>query len=128
MGVNWDIALDGRLHDWLDAGPPVRWSAVMATPDRFEREVAAGAGFLDAILRAPEWRPRIDLGCLHLASARQCVLGQLFGHYATGVEKLGITPEQEFGLGFALTSAVQRLYANPWTALDEAWRRELTRA
>lgn len=45
-----------------------------------------GATLLD-VLR-PGWAEKIDLERLLLSSCSACVLGQLFGDYSTGVEKL----------------------------------------
>lgn len=96
--------------------------------DRFEAKVARGAGFLDRILGAPQWRPQIDVGRLALASNQRCVLGQLYGTYGAGVEKLRISPAEEIEFGVQLTVPMQLLYSNAWDVLTEAWRRQLTPA
>lgn len=50
--------------------------------------VAAGATVLDE--HAPDWVDRISLADLNIGSCRRCVLGQVFGHYFTGLDKLGL--------------------------------------
>ena len=57
----------------------------MATIDQ---RVAKGAALLDR--DGPEgWRGRIDCETLDLARCRDCILGQVYGEYGTGVGKLG---------------------------------------
>jgi len=112
---------------------------------RFETARAkAGATLLDLI--RPGWANEIDVGQLKLESGRSCVLGQLFGWYSDGVEKLFAirigTPDKSGFLdrldaaaadgGFCIpqdifarasVKAVGRLYDN----LTRAWKREIAR-
>jgi len=106
-----------------------RWGVGTLTADHFEPVVARGADFLDRMLGAPEWRPKIVPAGLQLASDRKCVLGQLYGDYGTGVERLRLTTGQEEAFGFHLPGSVQVQYApaNSWDVLTEAWRQELAR-
>jgi hypothetical protein len=57
--------------------------------------VAAGAALLDE--KIPGWRDEINIKTLDLVSFRQCILGQLFGHYRDGLEALDVSPEGAFG-------------------------------
>lgn len=50
--------------------------------------VVRGVELLDA--KEPGWRDRINLEALNLGDVHQCVLGQTFGHYLTGLGALGI--------------------------------------
>jgi hypothetical protein len=105
-----------------------RWDQAL-TPDEFRPAVARGAGFLDRVLSAPEWRPRINEATLRLESETCCVLGQLFsGGYSYGSNRLRLGIHEEIAYGFYVPGPVQVHYPNSWSVLTEAWRRELARA
>ena len=57
------------------------------TAGQLAERVAAGAALLDE--RAPGWRAKIDLAVLDLDSDTSCILGQVFGGYVAGLERLG---------------------------------------
>ena len=52
--------------------------------------VAAGAALLDAV--RPGWAEVVEPADLAMESCADCVLGQLYGHYAKGLESLGLDP------------------------------------
>jgi len=54
--------------------------------DYLQERVRAGAAWLDGV--DPSWRERIDLGRLQLAECCECILGQLYGNYAGGLDAL----------------------------------------
>lgn len=54
----------------------------------FESEVTAGVTILD--YHDPEWYEKIDLERLDMQSIENDILGQLFGGYFAGLDKLGI--------------------------------------
>lgn len=54
-----------------------------------EDRVASGAYMLD-VHYGPDWRNKIDLDTLDLKHCETCILGQVFGTYEDGLEKLGI--------------------------------------
>jgi len=56
--------------------------------------IERGATRLDA---APGWVEAIDIARLDVRSAKDCVLGQIFGDYATGKERLGIKDASPYG-------------------------------
>ena len=61
----------------------------MATTDRvLKARVERGAALLDA--EQPGWAPRIDVSTLELESQGFCMLGQLYGNYHVGTDRLGI--------------------------------------
>jgi len=49
-----------------------------------------GAEFLDDFYGHPEWRGLIDMKVLDMGSPWNCILGQLFGSFSTGCDRLGI--------------------------------------
>lgn len=81
-----------------------------------------GAALLDE--RMPGWADRIDLATLGMASMGRCVLGQLYGGYATGIETLfpdhvlSISPDHPAHVyGFDLRDPSRAA----WQALTDAW-------
>lgn len=58
-----------------------------------EERVASGAYMLD--VHAPGWRDKIDLDRLNVRSCDDCILGQVFGEYTTGLIELGVWPTGE---------------------------------
>jgi hypothetical protein len=81
-----------------------------------------GAVLLD--LREPGWVARIDTRTLDLRRSDRCILGQLYGHYLWGTERLRMQHRQALWRGFVLDadSADVRYYA-----LERAWRAEIAR-
>lgn len=71
----------------------------------------------------PNWRDELDWDRLDLSSAKDCILGQLFGGYTKGLTIL-------FGLELAESRALNRpapLYAFASTMMEPAWRAQRTR-
>lgn len=56
--------------------------------DENARAVARGAALLDE--KFPDWYKRIDLDALAMDNCCRCVLGQLFGLYSEGAERIGL--------------------------------------
>lgn len=52
-------------------------------------KVLRGIELLDR--EVPDWREKIDWDRLNMADCFRCILGQLFGEYAEGVDYLKIT-------------------------------------
>jgi hypothetical protein len=75
--------------------------------------VAAGAALLDE--KRPGWEMEIDCARLNIASRRDCMCGQLYGEYATGVVKLGVEPA-EYGF------LTLKLQPETFEELTEGWR------
>lgn len=99
----------------------------MATK-RIAKEIAKGMALLDQ--KGPEdWRGKIECDTLDMQSCFDCILGQLYGEYADGLQHLTRTGETTFARrhGFEVTmnedeeDGVTSLYAQ----LDEAWRQAL---
>lgn len=63
--------------------------------------VSAGAELLDR--KRPDWFLRVNLDKLDLGSGYECVLGQLYGAYASGVDRLELDwdADEPTRLGFS---------------------------
>ncbi len=64
----------------------------------YESSVEKGIAFLDE--RFPGWHNEIDVEKLDVMCAGRCVLGQLYGTYAGGLTKLGLTTQKSSECGF----------------------------
>lgn len=94
----------------------------MTIEDARER-VAKGAALLDQ--ERPGWAKAIDVGRLNIEACSRCVLGQLFGHYESGVTAiplLGPTGGRS-GRGFTLrgVEASDEEADVNWRLLQDAW-------
>lgn len=77
-----------------------------------------------------DWRSLIDTDILDMQFATKCILGQLFGWYDDGVEKIGLpldycsddAREQAVNLGFALPYESGR---EAYKQLTEQWKQAL---
>lgn len=69
----------------------------MKTPKQWRAAIRAGMAFLDAM--RPQWRRRIDLEKLDLSEPDCCVLGEVYGDYFKGRDRLlnGSVPTDEYG-------------------------------
>ena len=56
--------------------------------EELRARVVAGAALLDESV--PGWESKIDTSTLRLQSHTNCVLGQIFGDYTTGLTTLGL--------------------------------------
>lgn len=95
-----------------------------------QTRVAAGVAFLDR--QVPGWVDRIDVDNLNVASPVNCVLGQLYGMYSSGISALGLDQDQAAALGFqvevtgdSFSDFVRALVASAeeYPALTDEWRR-----
>lgn len=73
--------------------------------------VAAGAAFLDE--KRPGWFNEIDNATLDIASAKECVCGQLFGSYSTGIGTLGASTHS-VDYGFVVTDTTREELNIAW--------------
>lgn len=72
----------------------------------------------------PLWDTEVIVHWLYLDSATQCVLGQVYGHYARGLIELDVKPSQAAEYGFvARGSFDQRLLERAWAKAIKARRR-----
>lgn len=87
--------------------------------------VALGAALLSS--RKPDWRNRINLNTLDIKSAHCCPLGQLYGSYARGLEKLfdgDSNAARKHGF-IANRGNGQGAYDDESALLQEAWVAEI---
>lgn len=81
-------------------------------------KVARGARYLDRV--KPDWYGLVDVETLNLISAEDCVLGQVFGDYETGLSHLfgGNGPDltDRIEYGFTNTAVFEDL-----PELNEVW-------
>ena len=94
----------------------------MRTPLR--ERVEAGAALLDRKRRSKTWRRKIDLKQLNLESCQDCILGQLYGGYSVGLDRLErngewIWPDE---LGFDPAATDHRPLTRAWCEYIEATR------
>lgn len=91
------------------------------SPDELRTLVASAARRLD--VAAPSWRSRLDRAALDMMSCINCVLGQVFGDYWTGLRALyGL--EAAFG---TLTVPRDAQTFGVYAPLRAAWLAELDR-
>lgn len=97
-----------------------------------ELAAKAGAAYLDSWLRGRGWRGRINIERFDMNRSSDCVLGQLFGSYLRGLEKLNLPlqgPEACLvrDLGFAIYNPhlSRRAQAKARARLRSAWLREI---
>ena len=87
-----------------------------------------GIALLDE--RGPaDWRSKIDLNVLDMASSSTCVLGQLYGSYVMGQNPLGLMSVQaaiRSGFQVPFDDAGSHEERDAWyTQLTESWREAL---
>lgn len=87
---------------------------------KYEPCVVFGAKLLDSY--NPEWFSQVDVNRLNLGSCYDCVLGQLFGSYAKGLNELGIPESGRFEYGFSMDGFHPK---EDWLALTNLWREQI---
>lgn len=80
-------------------------ATVYSTKYELTRTVRFGIQKLDAEFPDRSWRGQIELADLDLENGNKCVLGQIYGGYDQGLEKLGLTDLQAAHYGFAVLGA-----------------------
>lgn len=63
------------------------------------RRVQRGIELIE-VTEGPEWTERIEWHLLDMKSCEYCILGQLFGSYSTGLNRLSIEESEASGYGF----------------------------
>ena len=87
-----------------------------------------GARLLDG--RIPGWADLIDTERLQMDNGCDCVLGQLFSFYETGIEELfgdDIFGDKllEEAVYFGFNDDTHSYSSRPWTQLNNAWIAEI---
>lgn len=89
-----------------------------------EDRVRYGAQLLDEVGPA-DWRSRIKVDSLYMASWSHCILGQLYGTFRTGVRTLMLDEAHAVSHGFHLFSETWEEDPTTFADLAAAWRTEL---
>ncbi len=74
----------------------------------------AGIAFLNVV--NPKWVKKIDLKKLDLSSTNTCVIGEVFGNYHDGINKMDLDSSQAETLGFYLQED------NDYGLLTKTWK------
>ena len=91
---------------------------IVALPDTVEEAVSFGVALLDEW--APGWAGSIDVDTLYMSDGERCVLGQLFGGYDYGCDRLGLYEDMPARFGFNVDGQ------KPWQPVEDEWRRIIT--
>ena len=83
-----------------------------------ESRALGGAMSLDIVFNE-NWINRINLKILDLAMPKLCILGQLFGDYATAISQLKINTYTQFDCGFQAHHKIDAI------SLTDAWKEEI---
>ena len=97
---------------------------VMSATEMFAERAERGASLLDE--KEPLWFNDVDLTIFQINNTEQCVLGQLYGYYEGGLQKLGLSEgslEQEYGFDIS----VSEFWNHTWQPLQDAWVNEITK-
>ena len=86
-------------------------------------EIAAGIALLDE--KVPHWRAFIKPNELGMEWCDRCILGQIFGDYDTGLERLGILAEDEEELE-NVAASLGFVKFGDWDKLTQAWKEALS--
>lgn len=93
----------------------------------FESHVETGMKRLNE--QAPGWPFLIDLDALDQSSCTRCVLGQLYGNYVSGCEKVGVPPFDDpfWEHGFRIGPLVPGLtnYHHAYDILTNVWKEKI---
>ncbi|MDA8611249.1 hypothetical protein N9L18_00060 [Candidatus Pacebacteria bacterium] len=82
--------------------------------------VKEGEALLDE--KHPGWRENVDIDRLNIQSPCHCVLGQIYGHYETGKNILGLSEEEAMIRGFQIS------YSASGGDLNRTWKNQLAPA
>ena len=88
--------------------------------------VARGAALLDE--KVPGWRERINLDTFAISSCERCILGQVYGYYATGLGELRRPRSDPYSKAadlFAVSHGFMYSRHREVGELGDAWRAEL---
>jgi hypothetical protein len=84
----------------------------------FTARVRAGAALLDE--KKPGWLEKIRPAELNITDQHQCVLGQVFGCYGSGLEALSLHTGTACSYGFDASGSVGT-FDSPASQLQRAW-------
>jgi len=85
-----------------------------------DKRVLKGASLLDVHFKGYNWRSEIDIETLEMDSSSQCVLGQLFGDYQSGLTTLRLDVELDTRREAGFSTCAWDSY--DWEKLDFEWK------
>lgn len=94
--IDFNYSLTNGDDFWIDAASWTPPSKPADIPKTVEVRVKLGADLLDQ--KAPGWLARINLDTLQLGDCENCILGQIYGHFALGLVETGLIDEAEDNL------------------------------
>src|SRR6266566_2604542 len=90
----------------------------------FYRAVQAGSQLLDKI--EPGWASKINLSSLSLPTQCNCILGQIYGSYGKGLEKVHLYYGSDHGFSTKITNQdTIESRAKQYFILQEMWVHEI---
>jgi len=99
--------------------------AKLTVVEKLKRQVELGAAFLNVV--NPNWFKEINPKELNMASAKVCILGELYGNYHNGVKELRLRDEMPENMGFHADHKGRYLILNKfWKSKVRALRRKNT--
>jgi len=91
-----------------------------------KERVEAGAEFLDFIY-GDEWRRKIDLESLDLASSRSCILGQTDSDFDKHAKRLHLDVDDVYQFGFVRFNEDSLFHnSSSYYSLTKAWKKYLS--
>lgn len=90
--------------------------------------VLKGASLLDAYFRTADWRNDIDIDKLVMDDPFNCILGQLFNDYTSGLYALYLTDMNTFGASprFDAGFSTNAWDNDDWEKLEFEWKQYLS--
>lgn len=85
----------------------------------FDDKVANGVRLLNSDVT--NWRSEINKHTFDIKSAKNCILGQLFGSFSQGLIDLEISNDTAVECGFDLFDLGRHRLKDSYDALQEAW-------
>lgn len=79
-------------------------------------------GIIELDTHVPDWRSKVNSGILLMDSHKDCILGQIYGSYFSGVKALDLTDETVIVYGFETEDYSEEGYEE----LSKEWQRRLT--
>src|SRR5688572_15387979 len=78
--------------------------------------------------KVPNWRNVINLEELDLYSCTNCVLGQVYGGYRSGLHELNLSKKSSEHYGFRVSDVdnIDHSYATDYEQLTQEWLKELS--
>ena len=91
-----------------------------------QQRVENGVKFLDE--RLPDWKTKINIEEINIATFDKCILGQIFGNFCLSFEKLNHEFSSLEELGFIVSCSNFEQLPQNTLELNKAWKEYLTNA